>query len=157
MIPERILPSWDRCFLTTARILTSSPGCGHHSTVQSPARSNIRGSVGHLLKLSIEWHLQRLPELVERSVQWPQDAADRRRTLFVVISSNIVRFFYFIYSLVASTVNLLGHMSAAGRRMPSDHRHKTPQQYYCIMSCGVVRRFVMSCGTVLRQRYWVEI
>jgi len=55
-----------------------------------------------------------------------------------------------MYSLVWSTVNQLGHMSAAGRRSP-------PQDDTTILLHSVLRRLVTSCGTVLRQRYWREM
>jgi len=77
-------------------------------------------------------------------VQWPQDATDRRRTLFLVI---LLEFLLYVLFCQLS-INL-----ATWVPQDVDHRHKTPQQYYCIVSCGALRRFVTSCSTVLRQRY----
>jgi len=55
-----------------------------------------------------------------------------------------------MYSLVPSSVNQLGHMSAAGRRSPSQDDTTT-------LLYSVLWLLVTSCGTVLRQRYWRDM
>ena len=68
--------------------------------------------------------------------------AGHRRLPQDTISSKVVEIFTaLLYSLVLSTVNQLGHMSAAGRRSP-------PQDAVTVLLCNVLRRHAVACNVL---------